>query len=93
MNDDTAAVLRTVEAAALGDAVVRLSVNFDTPSLLELGRYAQAVERMSGRTARVSGYTVSGDMQRDGHPMRIERSFVSRENALPCWRPLRDQHC
>ena len=93
LNDDTAAVLRAVEATPLGDAAVRLTVNFDTPSLLELGRYAQAVEQEHGRAVLVSSYTVSGGLQRGGHTMRIERSFVSRENALPSWLPLRDKHC
>lgn len=87
MDGDTAAVIRTVEASPFDAAAIRLSVNFDTPSLLELGRYAQAVELVLGGSVRVSSYRVSGDLQREGNPIRIERSFVSPADALPGWLP------
>ena len=85
LNDDTVAQIRQIQAIALGDARVRLVVSFDTPSLLELGRYAQAVELACGDTARVLAYAVSGDLQRDGHLLRVERRFASRLEALPDW--------
>ncbi|MFB9240307.1 hypothetical protein IV454_24010 [Massilia antarctica] len=85
LHDDTAAQIRQIQASALGDARTRLALSFDSPSLLDLGRYAQALELACGDSARVLAYAVSGDLQRDGHCLRVERRFASRLETLPDW--------
>jgi hypothetical protein len=53
----------------------RFSLQFETPSLLELGRCALEVDSAAGGAVKVSRYRVSGDLLRDGSLMRIENSF------------------
>ena len=65
---DSAAVLRNFETTQVDDDPIRLTLSFDSPSLLELGRYAQAVELGLGASVRVLGYAVSGDLLRTEVP-------------------------
>lgn len=83
--DDTVAILRRVESIPSDDALIRLIVEFDSPSLLELGRYAQAIEVVFGDAVRILGYSVYGDLQRDGRVLCIEQAFTSRDDSLPFW--------
>lgn len=83
--NDSAAVLTSTDSHSVGERRVRLSVRFDSPSLLELGRYAQLVDLAFGNAVRVLGYLVCGDLQRDGKLLRIERDFTSQADSLPFW--------
>ncbi len=49
----------------------RLTLTFDTRSLLTLGRLAEIARLAAGRTARVLGYTIDGDLTRNGRPTRV----------------------
>ena len=81
LSADSAAVLQNFETTRGDDDHSRLTLIFDSPSLLELGRYAQAVELSLGAPVRVLGYAVSGDLLRTGVPGRIERCFAPRATA------------
>jgi hypothetical protein len=81
---DTSATSPRVNAVPAGDARIRLTVSFESPSLLELGRYADAVDMALGRGGTVRGYSVYGDLQRDGTPLSLHHSVAS--HAVPGWR-------
>jgi hypothetical protein len=53
----------------------RLTLQFDSRSLLALGRCAEVVDSAAGGASRVLGYRVSGDLLRTGSPDRIEQTF------------------
>jgi hypothetical protein len=53
----------------------RLTLQFDSRSLLALGRCAEVVDSATGGASRVLGYRVSGDLLRNGSLDRIEQTF------------------
>lgn len=83
---NSAEVLRGVNSIRIGHGRARLTLQFDLPSLLELGAYAQAVESAACSTVKTLGYSIFGDLCRDGRMVRIERAFSSPAEALPSWR-------
>jgi hypothetical protein len=83
---DSVAVPHRVDAAPAGGARSRLTLRFDSPSLLELGRYAEAIALTAGDETRFIGYSVHGDMLRDGQHLHVEHAFPSNESAYPAWR-------
>jgi hypothetical protein len=83
---DSVAVLRRIDAAPAGEPSTRLRLRFDSPSLLELGRYAEAIAATAGNETRFIGYSVHGDLQRNGQYLHVEHAFSSNEHAQPTWR-------
>jgi hypothetical protein len=84
LNEAPAAVLRRVAVERADGDRLRLRATFETPSLLELGRYAQAAEDSFGDAVGVVGYRALGDLLGDGTTARIEHGLAGR--TPPAWR-------
>jgi hypothetical protein len=82
---DAAAVLKSADLAP-GGSGTRLALRFETPSLLELGRYAEVIVLAGGDETRLIGYSVEGDVQRDGRRQRVQHVFEGAEGTRPVWR-------
>ncbi len=82
---DAAGALTSINEAS-GGTETRLALAFETPSLLELGRYAEVIARTAGEQARFIGYSVEGDLQRDGRLQRIAHRFGPTDGTGPAWR-------
>ena len=83
---DSSAVLRSLTAAHADARRRRLTLQFNSPSLLDLGRYAEAIAVATRNAARVTGYAVRGDLQRDGRSAEVSQVFASKAAAKPAWR-------
>jgi hypothetical protein len=86
--DDSPALIRSADSFPTSDTHLRLTLLFDSPSLLELGRYIQVIESVFGDRVDVLSYRVIGDLLRDGSAVTLERTFTSAQEVLPGWRQV-----
>ena len=82
---DSGAVMQSFDLTPTSNNHLRQTFCFHSPSILDLGRYAQAVSLTFGDRVKILGYSVCGDLQHDGKMLRIEHTFGSAADAIPFW--------
>jgi hypothetical protein len=80
--NDSAAVLRSIDSTPTSGTRLRQTVRFDSPSMLELGRYAQLIDLAFGNAVRLLGFSACGDLLRDGTNRCVESSLTSATGSI-----------